>query len=233
MESLFQALANAADAAFAIDEDQRITYWNQAAQDLLGYTPDEVVGRLCHEILGGRDDRDRAICRYHCHVATTALTGSAVTTYDTCVRAKSGETRWLNVSILTFPPSGDENSPLIVHLLRDATLKKQQEQFTRQVLGAAERLREGIVSPVVPSVLTGPHPDHLTDRESDVLALLAQGLSTREIAESLSISLSTTRNHVQNILHKLRVHSRLEAVSYAFEHGLVPGKSPGFRARPR
>jgi PAS domain S-box-containing protein len=233
MESLFQALANAADAAFVIDEDQRITYWNQAAQDLLGYTPDEVVGRLCHEILGGRDDRDRAICRHHCHVATTALTGSAVTTYDTCIRAKSGETRWLNVSILTFPPSGDENSPLIVHLLRDATLKKQQEQFTRQVLGAAERLREGIVSPVVPSVSTGPHLDDLTDRERDVLALLAQGLSTREITQSLSISFSTTRNHVQNILHKLHVHSRLEAVSYAFEHGLVPGKSPGFRARPR
>ncbi len=233
MEGLFQALANAADAAFAIDEDQRIIFWNQAAQDLLGYTPDEVVGRLCHEILGGRDDRDRAICRHHCQVATIALTGSAVTTYDTCVRAKSGETRWLNVSILTFPPSGDENSPLIVHLLRDATLKKQQEQFARHVLGAAERLREGIVSPVVPSVLTGPHPDDLTDREQDVLRLLAQGLSTREISQSLSISLSTTRNHVQNILHKLHVHSRLEAVSYAFERGLVPGKAPGFRARPR
>jgi DNA-binding NarL/FixJ family response regulator len=61
----------------------------------------------------------------------------------------------------------------------------------------------------------------LTDREREVLTLLAQGLRTRDIAEYLSISPSTARNHVQNVLHKLNVHSRLEAVSYAFEHGLV------------
>ncbi len=221
MENLFQALANAADGAFVIDEDQRIVYWNQAAQEMLGYAPGEVVGRPCYEILGGRDERDRAICRYHCHVATTALTGSAVTSYDTCVRTKWGEARWINVSILTFPASGADNTPLIVHLLHDATLKKQQEQFTRQVLDAAEHLREGGVPPTTHAVSAAPHAGGLTDRERDILSLLAQGLSTRHIAQSLSISPSTARNHVQNILHKLHVHSRLEAVTYVFEHGLV------------
>ena len=63
--------------------------------------------------------------------------------------------------------------------------------------------------------------DILTDREREVLSLLAQGHITRDIAQSLSISNSTTRNHIQNILHKLNVHSRLEAVAYAYEHGLV------------
>jgi DNA-binding NarL/FixJ family response regulator len=66
-----------------------------------------------------------------------------------------------------------------------------------------------------------PEAQELTDREREVLSLLAQGLNTPDIAQSLSISSSTVRNHVQNILHKLQVHSRLEAVAYALKHGLV------------
>jgi PAS domain S-box-containing protein len=220
MESLFQVLVNAADGAFVIDEDQHIVYWNQAAQEILGYTPDEVIGRNCYEILRGYDDKDKAICRHHCHVATTALTGSSVTTYDTCVRTRSGEVRWINVSILTFPNS-DNVAPLVVHLFRDATQEKQNEQFARQVLSAAERLRESNITQTALSASADSSAKELTDREREVLSLLAQGLSTRDIAQTLSISPSTTRNHVQNILHKLQVHSRLEAVAYAFEHGLI------------
>jgi PAS domain S-box-containing protein len=232
MDSLFQALANAADGAFVVDEDQRVLYWNQAAQEILGYTSDEVVGRACYEILGGRDDSGQVVCRHHCYVATTAFTGSAVTNYDTCARTKSSEVRWINVSILTFSAS-DDAAPLIVHLFRDATDKKQNEQFTRQVLGAAKRLQENAAAspPALPPP-AGSLAQDLTDRECEVLSLLAQGLSTRDIAQSLSISPSTARNHTQNILHKLRVHSRLEAVAYAFEHGLV-NREQGVGSRER
>jgi PAS domain S-box-containing protein len=220
MDSLFQILDNAADGAFVIDEDQHIVYWNQAAQDILGYAPEDVIGRSCYEILRGRDDKEKAICRHHCHVATTALTGSSVTTYDTCVRTKAGEVRWINVSILTFPNS-DNVAHLVVHLFRDATQEKQNEQFARQVLSAAEHLRESSLAQAILSTSIGSPAKDLTGREREVLSLLAQGLSTRDIAQTLSISPSTTRNHVQNILHKLHVHSRLEAVAYAFEHGLI------------
>ena len=51
--------------------------------------------------------------------------------------------------------------------------------------------------------------------------LLAQGLSTNEIARSLSITSSTVRNHIRNILQKLHVHNRLEAVVYALKQGLL------------
>jgi PAS domain S-box-containing protein len=219
MDSLFQVLDSAADGAYAIDEDQHIVYWNKAAEEILGYTSEEVVGRACFEILGGLDDHGHAICRHHCHVSTTALTGSPVTSYDTCARTRSGQARWINISILTLPTSENSNS-LVIHLFRDATEKKQSEQFTRQVLNAAKSLRGAAgLRPTAPE-LAGTAAE-LTDREREVLTLLAQGLSTRDIAEYLSISPSTARNHVQNVLHKLNVHSRLEAVSYAFEHGLV------------
>ena len=220
MDSLFQALSDAADGAFVIDEDQRIVFWNQAAQEILGYASEEVVGQACYEILGGRGDRGQAICRHHCYVASTAVTGSPVTNYDTCTRTKSGEMRWINVSILTFPAFNDA-TPLVVHLFRDATQKKQSEQFAYQVLDAAQRLRESSFSQAVTSAPAASPAKDLTDREREVLSLLTQGLSTRDIAQSLSISPSTARNHIQNILHKLHVHSRLEAVAYAFEHRLV------------
>ena len=61
----------------------------------------------------------------------------------------------------------------------------------------------------------------LTARELDVLQLLGEGASNREIAERLSLRLNTVRNHVQNMLLKLGAHSRLEAVSIAVREGII------------
>jgi two-component system nitrate/nitrite response regulator NarL len=68
---------------------------------------------------------------------------------------------------------------------------------------------------------------HLTDRERQVLERLVEGVDTRTMAEELGISGNTVRTHVQNVLTKLQVHSRLEAASVALRYGLV---SPGPRA---
>ncbi|MDP9343883.1 MAG: response regulator transcription factor [Actinomycetota bacterium] len=59
----------------------------------------------------------------------------------------------------------------------------------------------------------------LTERESEILKLLAEGLRNDDIAERLVISPQTVQTHVRNILSKLRVHSRLEAVAFAVRHG--------------
>ena len=61
----------------------------------------------------------------------------------------------------------------------------------------------------------------LTRREIEVLDAVADGLSTSEIAGVLHISVNTARNHVQRILEKLGVHSRLQAVNVAARHGLL------------
>jgi two-component system NarL family response regulator len=61
----------------------------------------------------------------------------------------------------------------------------------------------------------------LTDRELDTLKLVAQGLTNREIGEELSISENTVKNHVRNILEKLHLHSRMEAVMYAVKENLL------------
>jgi two-component system nitrate/nitrite response regulator NarL len=61
----------------------------------------------------------------------------------------------------------------------------------------------------------------LTDRERQLLTLLVEGRNNKEIAASLAISPNTVRTHVQSILTKLQVHSRLEAATYAVRYGLV------------
>jgi DNA-binding NarL/FixJ family response regulator len=61
----------------------------------------------------------------------------------------------------------------------------------------------------------------LTDRELQVLSLVAQGQSNREVARALFISENTVKNHVRNILDKLQLHSRMEAVMYAVREKLL------------
>jgi PAS domain S-box-containing protein len=65
-----------------------------------------------------------------------------------------------------------------------------------------------------------PHP-RLTPRQNEVLHLLAQGRSTPQIADDLSISVETARNHVRRMLRSLDAHSRLEAVAVAHREGLL------------
>ena len=67
---------------------------------------------------------------------------------------------------------------------------------------------------------TGSAP-RLTDRELEVLRLVAKGLNNREVAKQLFISENTVKNHVRNILDKLQLHSRMEAVMYAVREKLL------------
>lgn len=64
----------------------------------------------------------------------------------------------------------------------------------------------------------------LTDREREVLSLLASGTATTDIAKTLDMSFATARNHIQNILGKLDAHSKLEAVAIAVRAGIVDAR---------
>ena len=67
----------------------------------------------------------------------------------------------------------------------------------------------------------------LTDREMQVLRLMAQSKSNKDIAAGLAISENTVKNHVRNILEKLHLHSRMEAVTYAWRRHLIDPRDEG------
>jgi DNA-binding NarL/FixJ family response regulator len=76
-------------------------------------------------------------------------------------------------------------------------------------------VRAAEVSAPVPVPVKVRHEGSLTAREEEVLALLGEGLNSKGIAQALVITEATARNHIQSILNKLGVHSRLEAALYA------------------
>jgi DNA-binding NarL/FixJ family response regulator len=79
------------------------------------------------------------------------------------------------------------------------------------VLGEFRRLSAGPVDDGTPK---------LTDREVEVLRLVAKGMSARQVADRLVLSHRTVQNHVQNTLRKLQLHNRVELTRYAIEQGL-------------
>ena len=81
------------------------------------------------------------------------------------------------------------------------------------VLGEYRRLSD-------PPASRDSETPRLTDRETEVLRLVAKGLSYKQIAERLVISHRTVQNHVQNTLRKLQLHNRVQLVRYAIEQGL-------------
>lgn len=87
-----------------------------------------------------------------------------------------------------------------------------------------ERVLEPEVTTKMMDKLTGRHQilhDDLTNRELEILMLIAQGMSNQEIADELYITLKTVKTHVSNILSKLEVEDRTQAAIYAFKHGLM------------
>jgi len=74
---------------------------------------------------------------------------------------------------------------------------------------------------------------HLTPRELEIIALIEEGLSNKEIAVRLRIEVPTVKNHVHNVLEKLQLDGRREVVRYAREHGLLRHRFPQEVGRPR
>jgi DNA-binding NarL/FixJ family response regulator len=112
----------------------------------------------------------------------------------------------------------------IGYLLKDT----QSEELCRAIKAAAAgqvQLSPQAAARLMREVRAPDSPESLTERETDVLRLLAEGLANKEIALKLSIGEKTVKTHVSNILLKLNVRSRTQAALYAAQIGLASIKT--------
>jgi DNA-binding NarL/FixJ family response regulator len=117
-------------------------------------------------------------------------------------------------------------------LLKDATAEELIHAI--RIVAAGESLLDPAVTQrVIDAFVQTPSPSParaqalatLTDREREVLVVIAQGLSNSEIAETLFVTEATAKTHVSNVLNKLQLRDRVQAVVWAYETGIVrPGK---------
>ncbi len=207
-----------ADPILASDDALRVVLWNRGAQDLLGFTEGEVLGVPCCELLGCPAGSGALRYRCSCKDLLDRARPEVPAACDRELRRKTGERIWVNVTtIVTVSQAG---LSVLVHLLRDLSRQHQLEELLRGVASGAAQL----AFPPAGGPGIGEHapPSRgVTTREREVIRLLARGASTDAIAAHLAISRRTTRNHIQNILGKLGVHSRLQAVAYASTRGLL------------
>ena len=108
------------------------------------------------------------------------------------------------------------------YLLKTSTAHEIAEAIRATQRG--ERVLEPEVTTKMMDRLTNRTPilhEDLTNREQEVLLLIAEGKSNQEIADSLFITLKTVKTHVSNILSKLEVEDRTQATIYAFKHSLI------------
>jgi PAS domain S-box-containing protein len=179
------------DAVLGFDHDMIVRSWNRQAELLTGLMAENVIGRPCWEAMAAVDEEGALVCHSGCSCARLAKEGWPVPRKTLLVKSKSGNRRPLSVSTISLDQDGHE---LFLHVLE----------------------------PSIPiSLLQQPPRVGLTPRQREVLALVADGYSARQIARRLGLAEPTVRNHIRAILVELRVHSQLAAVARARKLGLV------------
>lgn len=184
------------DALFAVDGRLHIVSWNERAEQLTGLAADEVVGRACWEVLGGRDDDGALVCHAGCSSARLARERFPVPARALSIRTRGGRRR-VRLSTVTVDHGGE---PLLLHLFRNGPEHAEP---------GPGRLGYAAAQP------------HLTARQLQVLRELAAGAPAKVIARRLGLAEATIRNHIRAILVELGAHSQLEAVAKARGFRLV------------
>ena len=197
------------EPAFSVTLNRRIVTWNAAAARYFSLRTADVVGRYCFEVVMQRPGMRGTPCAF-CAMARANRKRNA---------ALSG------TSILGASPARADATPEIGFRTFTARTTTGEIQLVH-LLAVPQQPRVAVVEPAAPAaeadqVECDLPPVLLTAREREVLRLLADGLTTAEIAARLSISRITARNHVTHVMDKLEVKSRLRAVIVAAQRGLL------------
>ncbi len=218
LRELKEMVESTADAAFAVDGAGLIVAWNAAAEAMFGLPAAEAVGKRCGQILQGMDECG-PVCSPTCSIRRAAQWRHPVSNFDMQAPTPQG-TQWLNVSTLRANIA-NSTAPYSLHIVRGIDVRKRLELLVRDFIVSEAKLPPEEARALVATTRSPARAVELTNRELEVLRLLAKGATTGAIANQLHISRTTVNNHIQRLLHKLNAHSRLEAIRRAERAGLI------------
>jgi DNA-binding CsgD family transcriptional regulator len=217
MSTFEDILYRSVDGVFAVDAKQRIIFWNPGCEELFDRSSQWVLGRPCNDVVCGRTllSGDK-FCRPNCDVAQ--LPNGVTGPNRFSIQTNNADKQPLTFSVeIMLVPSRCNKKWLMLHLL--------QRQLNQDVLSAMDNAsrpgKQVFSSGKSTSGDCARHQSRLTVRETEVLQLLSEGLSSTVISKRFTVSRTTVRNHIQHIQSKLGVHSQTEAVAYAYRHNLV------------
>jgi len=208
-------IARSGEAVFAIDSADRIILWNKKCEELLGKPARAVLGKRCYDVMAGRDENGNIYCYRNCPVVYQAREkpDDPVRRFQLSVDTGKKGRKSIEVSLFAIPSYHPALSA-VVHVLREP---KQKTSALERDLAKETDSRE----PLWPMTTKEGAPIDLTSREKEILRCLGEGLSTPEIAKRLFIAPVTVRNHIQAVLQKLDVHTKMAAVVFAYQHDLL------------
>jgi PAS domain S-box-containing protein len=204
--------ARTGDAVYVVGPDYRIVHWDEQMESLTGVLSEEVLAKPCYEAVMGEREDGGPFCAHGCSVMHLARAHRPVSSFEMRIRTRSGDRRWVSVSNLALET---EEGPYLVHLLRDSK-------------GAHDALQmaHGLIQLSSKKAAPAPRRQNvpaLTPRQLEVLKLLSEGKSVKDIGKELYLSEATIRNHVRSLLQALGAHSQLEVLAKAREIGILTG----------
>lgn len=186
------------DPAFAVDKSGTIVHWNDAAEGVLGIKSSEALGQKCWKLLGGRDIYGNRHCYESCPVRAMAFDHEPVHSFNCNFSITTSDSESFNISCVVM--KGDDGRELLLHICRP---------------------EDGTIATTSHTQLPQPSMDALSEREHEILVMLANKVKTSEIAKNLSISVRTVRTHIQHLMYKLNVHKRADAIKVGKKLGLI------------
>jgi DNA-binding CsgD family transcriptional regulator len=188
-------------ALFVVDEQRRILFINELAAELIDKDTQSVEGSPCWEVMALRTLDGKRFCNQECRPWQDACDGNPDTRFHLAYRNPAGSISEIYLRPILLSPPG-EGTAALLHVIRPANPATDLQPSETDGSRAEDRQNQ----------MKGHLRDTLTDRETEVLQLLASCHSTADISDKLGISPVTVRNHLQNVMRKLDVHKRLDAV---------------------
>lgn len=214
-----------------VADDQRVV--REGLVTVLGVLPDV-------EVVGAAADGEQALALVELHQPQVVLMDLRMPRLDGVEATRRIAEAHPTTRVVVLTTYSDDQS--ILGALRAGALGYLTKDAGREQIGRALHAAaagEALMDPAVQARLVAaagasregstpsrPLPDGLSQREAEVLALIASGRTNTQIADALVVSASTVKTHINNVFAKIGVRDRAQAVQYAYRHGLAdPGDS--------